>query len=555
MWASNKRQRLGHHDPAFSQYQERIHGASSFFRTGNFPYANMSTQQRIAPGGVYPRRQQNAHALQYQAIAPPGFLQSFSNGGWHDDYPAHITQANTVAPTSFAGASSVRPTFFQLYGFTPFGIYCRFCDCAVGSSSRAIERHAKEKHQTDTPDEIERFVSVAKDEVARLSRERNPKEFVKAEVHGFVCSCGETIRHEQNISRHCKQKKIPCDRAGVGKQKLFVTICGRLVVHSALTTAQSALKTSSVAPRQIKISGEQVGEDEPLFLPPDYFNTDDLDMTEDHDLNDAEHAKSIYVWLKSKRLSIRRKRKFVRGCLYKNIFEGYHMIDASGDSSNVRELEVSLKSGEISVVRISSASNELDVLDAIVELGESLPLNGNCRREVGDLGDMYALGYRSSKTGQKYKYTNYPDVSQAMKKASVKVANMMKRLSPSDLADIQQAERNKKSPCPPLEEMGGIDGPGTCIMISRNLANASHLDINDKSRSFAIWVEKRKGKAGNWYFVMPDVSINGSKGVIIKLFHGCVISWDGRVIRHCTSVTDVGEGNNVYGCMFGSCRD
>ena len=35
---------------------------------------------------------------------------------------------------------------------------------------------------------------------------------------------------------------------------------------------------------------------------------------------------------------------------------------------------------------------------------------------------------------------------------------------------------------------------------------------------------------------------------------GAAISWDGKLIKHCTSITNTGESNNVYGCMFGSCR-
>jgi hypothetical protein len=33
-------------------------------------------------------------------------------------------------------------------------------------------------------------------------------------------------------------------------------------------------------------------------------------------------------------------------------------------------------------------------------------------------------------------------------------------------------------------------------------------------------------------------------GVLVRLRHGRSISWDGRVIRHCTSVTNLGVGDN-----------
>jgi hypothetical protein len=83
---------------------------------------------------------------------------------------------------------------------------------------------------------------------------------------------------------------------------------------------------------------------------------------------------------------------------------------------------------------------------------------------------------------------------------------------------------------------------------------ATDEDSADASRSTAFWVEEEPGGAKNWWFIFPDVSIDGSKGVVIKLFHGIGISWDGSKIKHCSSITDTGDNNNVYGCMFGSCR-
>jgi hypothetical protein len=59
-----------------------------------------------------------------------------------------------------------------------------------------------------------------------------------------------------------------------------------------------------------------------------------------------------------------------------------------------------------------------------------------------------------------------------------------------------------------------------------------------------------------WYFVMPNMRVVSKgrvyNGVLIPLRHGQSISWDGRVIRHCTTVTtpgvtDSGEANGVFG--------
>jgi hypothetical protein len=38
-------------------------------------------------------------------------------------------------------------------------------------------------------------------------------------------------------------------------------------------------------------------------------------------------------------------------------------------------------------------------------------------------------------------------------------------------------------------------------------------------------------------------------GIAIKLRHGTVISWDGRVVKHCTAVPIPGGNNHVYGAF------
>jgi hypothetical protein len=60
-------------------------------------------------------------------------------------------------------------------------------------------------------------------------------------------------------------------------------------------------------------------------------------------------------------------------------------------------------------------------------------------------------------------------------------------------------------------------------------------------------------------FVLPNLQdrrLNGSEYnyVAIKLYHGRAISWDGRVVQHCTSVSrpDVAETPTVgAGCSSG----
>ncbi|KAI2491237.1 hypothetical protein MHU86_23343 [Fragilaria crotonensis] len=83
---------------------------------------------------------------------------------------------------------------------------------------------------------------------------------------------------------------------------------------------------------------------------------------------------------------------------------------------------------------------------------------------------------------------------------------------------------------------------GYTIDMSVDLANSSHLDVHDASQGFSVWSEEFPGRATNWFFVLPN--LHGQRpdrttfrGVAVKLSHGIAISWDGRVVRHCTSVS------------------
>lgn len=77
------------------------------------------------------------------------------------------------------------------------------------------------------------------------------------------------------------------------------------------------------------------------------------------------------------------------------------------------------------------------------------------------------------------------------------------------------------------------------------------------------------GWARNWYFILPDILVRYPKwdeekgvfvmktfqGIAIKLYDGVIVSWDARVIRHGTTVTEpVPSGklgvNHTYGCVF-----
>jgi len=121
--------------------------------------------------------------------------------------------------------------------------------------------------------------------------------------------------------------------------------------------------------------------------------------------------------------------------------------------------------------------------------------------------------------------------------------------------DIERAESSKSGSSAPTCESFRTPYKshrcGNTINLSVNLGNPSHFDL-DNSLCVSFWVSRNGKPVLNWCFIMPNASINGSKGVVIVLSHGALVSWDGRVLKHCSSIPDVEDGNEVFGIFVGS---
>ena len=165
---------------------------------------------------------------------------------------------------------------------------------------------------------------------------------------------------------------------------------------------------------------------------------------------------------------------------------------------------------------------------------------------------MFAIGSKGNpKEKVLYEPTKRKEMNPVLNNVCWMTRSYLELCFPEILHQILQCER--EAGIVPHELMGGTGGVSSCMVVSVNLGNASHYDNGDLSHGVAIWTELKPGMAKNWYFILPNVLIpnsNGRCGVAIKLHHGCAISWDGRYIRHCSSVPQqVGgkTGNTVFG--------
>jgi hypothetical protein len=139
------------------------------------------------------------------------------------------------------------------------------------------------------------------------------------------------------------------------------------------------------------------------------------------------------------------------------------------------------------------------------------------------------------------------------------------------LSQIMAAERRRPltedhrllsvmKPCP---ESGGRSGVLCNFFSTINFANKFHYDADDLSVTFAYWIERHPGHAKNWYLLFPNMIVHKDgiayNGLRIELCDGAFVEWDGRIMKHCTSVsesgmTGQGEANDVLAVAFVATR-
>ena len=157
------------------------------------------------------------------------------------------------------------------------------------------------------------------------------------------------------------------------------------------------------------------------------------------------------------------------------------------------------------------------------------------------------MGYVTSQAGH---------ALQLLRRAVVATAKLASLSIPAILLRVIQDLENDSG----MVVRVGMAGDGRWGRISHtmdlsvDLSNSSHYDVNDASRGFTIWTEDIPGSTEGWYFVLPNVHGQRSDGggafnrLAIRLTHGVLISWDGRLVRHGTSVMN--KKGHVYGSFF-----
>jgi hypothetical protein len=204
-------------------------------------------------------------------------------------------------------------------------------------------------------------------------------------------------------------------------------------------------------------------------------------------------------------------------------------------------------------------------ISCITECNKSLrsgSSHGRVRAKSGDVGTMHAIGTHVELDGVTtvpYK-ANEIVGEDLLRSTVVSLARIGRCCFPQVYSVIRDTEGD--SGLPPVVPMDGEGGwrVGYTIDMSVDLGNASHYDIHDASQGYSVWTEEFPGRGTNWYFVMPN--LHGMRdgvafsGLAVRLTHGVAISWDGRVIRHCTSLSQPdGPAVDMVGGVSGGVKN
>jgi hypothetical protein len=271
-------------------------------------------------------------------------------------------------------------------------------------------------------------------------------------------------------------------------------------------------------------------------------------------------------------------RHYAQGCHHSRLSDGCWVIDPTEE--HFVDIMVDLprlgrQKNKQSVVMVRNVNCLTDdgggslrsAMSCIAKHNKALRLakrKGTARANTGDNGTMHALGSRVHFDGVTTEaYAANMCVGDALlRKMVVSLARIGRCAYPQVHAVIRDTEENSGlQPVPPMDGEGGRR-VGYTVDVSVDLGNTSHVDIHDASQGYSLWGEDFRGRGTNWFLVLPNIygkrpnpNPDGDawiqfKGLAIRITDGVSVSWDGRDIRHCTSLSEpdgptVGEVGGV----------
>ena len=265
-------------------------------------------------------------------------------------------------------------------------------------------------------------------------------------------------------------------------------------------------------------------------------------------MDESGEARCLYQRYAALRANRYKKRCFVTGAIYTSIFS---------DRSDIihpipgRTIELAIKIGkDVTTTVLITYDTKVDnvYLLALNKLGKCFNQHkdNTSRRNNHDQGKMIVIG-QGRKANGSYGFYSLTNSTDDITAATSSVMNLAEDYYNNKGFSV--AVKSMKDQC---GHSGIIDRKSfvTSIVQSMDLVNSAHIDVNDSTESISTWTESNIYNADNWYFIMPNTTRDGKKGIVIKLRHGVTIKWDGRLLMHCSTVGSKDKSNHVYGTFF-----
>ncbi len=160
-------------------------------------------------------------------------------------------------------------------------------------------------------------------------------------------------------------------------------------------------------------------------------------------------------------------------------------------------------------------------------------------------GHMYAIGQHIDAYGLKKHPVDYASTDNNVKAQMFEYNDELQKLFQQQFHWESSTMQNGlllHDEMPPFY-LGGRRATTKTVNMSHNLANSPHFDPYDFGVGYAVWAFDNINDEDHveQYFMFPnllttDSEMNTKKGVIIEICDGLLISWNGNVIRHCTSI-------------------
>ena len=244
----------------------------------------------------------------------------------------------------------------------------------------------------------------------------------------------------------------------------------------------------------------------------------------------------------------KKRRKYVEGALYTDPFISNCRIIDLGKGEKL-DLDIQTEFNIQSTISISLEPDKNHPhlchcvkLAKIVSRYQPNTFRKNCH----DKGEMFVVGtgrLGSSRVGT-YQLTDYPGVAEAL--SDLKYADQYYcNIGLSETVD--KIRKLKKYDNHPSMDNCFVSS----ITSSSNYINAAHVDVDDCCEGIITWTIDEDDPDNEFYFVLPNVTLDGPKATIIKIHHGLTIKIDARIIMHCSSLLFKRKRTNVYGTYFG----